>query len=61
MEELLTTEELAGRLNVKPGNVRQWQRRGLVPAVKLSPKGVAIRLRRGAAGAEDAQQKGGGR
>jgi predicted site-specific integrase-resolvase len=38
--ELLTAEQLAGRLHVKPNTVRVWTRRGRIPAVKLSPKVV---------------------
>ncbi len=36
--ELLTAEELAERLRVRPDTVRGWARRGLIPKVQLSPK-----------------------
>lgn len=36
--ELLTAEELAGRLHIRPDTVRSWARRGLIPKVQLSPK-----------------------
>ena len=42
--ELLTAEELADRLRVQPGTVRQWSRRGWIPAVRLSPKVVRYEL-----------------
>jgi len=36
--DLLTAEELADRLRLRPGTVRRWSRRGRIPVVKLSPK-----------------------
>ena len=38
--DLLTAEELAGRLHVRPSTVREWARRGKIPTVRLSPKVV---------------------
>ena len=37
---LLTAEELAERLHVRPSAVRNWARRGKIPTVRLSPKVV---------------------
>ena len=42
--ELLTAEELADQLRVQPGTVRQWYRRGLIPAVRLTPKVIRYNL-----------------
>lgn len=39
-KELLTAEELATRLRVRPGTIRVWARRGRIPSVRLSPKVV---------------------
>jgi excisionase family DNA binding protein len=39
-EPLLTAEELADRLKIRPGTVRCWHREGRIPAVHLSPKVV---------------------
>jgi DNA-binding transcriptional MerR regulator len=36
--ELLTAEEIAERLRVRPDTVRAWSRRRLIPRVRLSPK-----------------------
>lgn len=36
--ELLTAQELAKRLRVSPETVRAWSRRGMIPALRLSPK-----------------------
>ena len=38
--ELLTLDQLADRLHVRPRTVRAWVRQGRIPAVKLSPKVV---------------------
>lgn len=43
-QNLLTAEELADRLRVRPGTVRQWSQRGWIPAVRLSPKVVRYDL-----------------
>lgn len=37
---LLTTEELAERLQVQPDTVREWSRRGRVPVIRITPKVV---------------------
>jgi excisionase family DNA binding protein len=42
--ELLTAAELAERLRVKPGTVREWARRGLIPSVRLGHKTIRYRL-----------------
>ncbi len=36
--KLLTPEEVAQILNVKPNTVRQWLRNGTLPGVKLAKK-----------------------
>lgn len=36
--DLLTASQLAQRLTVKTRTVQQWQRSGLIPAVRLSAK-----------------------
>lgn len=36
--ELLTASELADRLRVKPGTVREWTRQGRIPAVRITQK-----------------------
>ncbi len=38
--ELLTAEELAERLRVRPNTVKVWARRGLIPSVHVTPKVV---------------------
>lgn len=35
---LLTAEELALRVHVRPGTIRTWARLGRIPVVRLSPK-----------------------
>ena len=42
--ELLTADEIAERLRLRPRTIRQWARRGLIPAVRLSPKVVRFKL-----------------
>lgn len=42
--DLLTAEQLAGRLGVKPRTVRQWFRTGLIPATRLTPKVIRYNL-----------------
>ena len=36
--ELLTTNQLADRLHIRPRTVQSWMRQGRIPAVRLSPK-----------------------
>ncbi len=38
--ELLTAEELAARLRLRPSTVRRWARRRRIPAIRISPKVV---------------------
>ena len=38
MSELLTAEQVADRLHLKPLTVRQWARRGRIPSIKISHK-----------------------
>ena len=42
--ELLTAEQLADRLAVKPRTIREWFRAGLIPATRLSPKVIRYNL-----------------
>ena len=44
MGELLTAEELAARLQVKPDTVRGWARNGMIPAMRITPKVVRYDL-----------------
>ncbi len=39
-DELLTADEMATRLRVRPETLRGWSRRGLIPAVRISRKTV---------------------
>ncbi len=36
--DLLTADELAGRLQVRPSTIRRWAREGRIPTARLSPK-----------------------
>ena len=36
--ELLTADELADRLAVRPSTIRKWARQGKIPEVAISPK-----------------------
>lgn len=38
IDDLLTADELAERLRVRPSTVRRWYRDGRIPAVRLTPK-----------------------
>lgn len=62
LTELMTADEVAERLQVRPVTVRQWARRGWIPVVRLSPKVVrydleavvkAMTKRQGAKGGDD--------
>lgn len=62
LTELMTADEVAERLQVRPVTVRQWARRGWIPVVRLSPKVVrydleavvkAMTKRHGAKGGDD--------
>jgi excisionase family DNA binding protein len=44
MSELLTADELAGRLRVKASTIKKWTRAGWLPAVRVSPKVVRFDL-----------------
>lgn len=37
---LVTADEIAVRLRVRPGTVRDWARRGIIPSVKLGAKTI---------------------
>jgi excisionase family DNA binding protein len=41
--ELLTADQLADRLRIRPRTVQKWARRGRIPTVRLSPKVVRFR------------------
>ena len=38
MTDLLTADEMAQRLRVRPATVKTWARSGRIPTVRLSPK-----------------------
>jgi excisionase family DNA binding protein len=40
MGELLTADELATRLKVRPNTVKEWARAGKIPRVRITPKVV---------------------
>ena len=40
MSELLTADELADRLKVRPDTVRSWSRQGRIPAIRITHKVV---------------------
>ncbi len=42
--DLLTADQLANRLGVKPRTVRQWHQTGLIPATRLTPKVIRYNL-----------------
>jgi excisionase family DNA binding protein len=42
--DLLTAEQLAERLGVKPRTVKEWLRAGLIPATRLTPKVIRYDL-----------------
>ncbi len=42
--DLLTAEQLAERLGVKPRTVKDWQRDGKIPATRLTPKVIRYDL-----------------
>lgn len=42
--DLLTANELAAWLRVRPATIRRWSQRGRIPRVELSPKVIRYRL-----------------
>lgn len=42
--ELLTADELAGRLHLRPSTIKRWAREGRIPSVRPSPKVVRYDL-----------------
>ena len=40
MAELLTTEDLAKRLTLRPSTIRRWARAGIIPYLRFSGKVV---------------------
>lgn len=58
--ELLTAEELAERLRVRPDTVRRWTRQGRIPTVRLSRKVIRYDLSRVLAAIDAAGGKGAG-
>jgi len=42
--DLLTAEEVADRLQVRPSTIRRWAREGRIPKVRLTPKVVRYEL-----------------
>jgi excisionase family DNA binding protein len=45
-QEILTANELADRLQLKPGTVRSWAREGRIPALRPTPKVLRFELQR---------------
>ena len=43
-DDLLTAEQLAKKLGVKPETVKKWHRAGLIPASRLTPKVIRYNL-----------------
>jgi len=37
-EEILTAEQLGKRLRIKSGTVKVWARKGIIPAMRPTPK-----------------------
>jgi excisionase family DNA binding protein len=58
--ELLTADEIAERLRLRPRTVRQWARRGLIPVIRLSPKVVRFELADVVAAVRSRAPRGGG-
>ncbi len=58
-DALLTAPELAIRLGVKPGTIRQWSRSGRIPVRRLSPKILRFDLAAVLAALEARQQAAG--
>ena len=65
--ELLTAEQLAARLSVKPRTVKAWLQAGLIPATRLTSKVIrfdlddvvaALKSRQDAKGASHAKSRG---
>ncbi len=44
-DDLLTAQELASHLGVKPGTILDWHRKGKIPARRLSHKVLRFNLR----------------
>ena len=44
VEELLTADELADRLRVRPETIRAWGREGVIPRVRISAKTIRYDL-----------------
>lgn len=42
--DLLTADELAGRLQVRPSTIRRWAQKGRIPTVRLTSKVVRYDL-----------------
>jgi excisionase family DNA binding protein len=44
MGELLTVEELAQRLRLRPSTIRRWAQENIIPALRLSGKVIRFDL-----------------
>lgn len=42
--DLMTAEQLAERLGVKPRTIRGWMRAGIIPSTRLTPKVIRFDL-----------------
>ena len=44
LSNLLTAEELAERLSLRPSTVKLWARQGFIPAIRITPKVLRFQL-----------------
>jgi excisionase family DNA binding protein len=44
MNGLVTAEQLAGELSLKPGTIKRWTQEGIIPCLRLSGKVVRYDL-----------------
>lgn len=58
MSELLTAKELAARLKVTPATIHSWQRRGLIPCLRLGHRPVLFEIDAVESAMRDRGQKG---
>ena len=54
--DLLTAEQLAKRLQVKPRTVKEWLRAGIIPATRLTPKVIRYDLQQVVTALEQRQE-----
>ena len=59
--DLLTAEQLAERLGVKPRTVKEWLRTRIIPATRLTPKVIRYDLEQVVTALEQRQEATGGK